>query len=222
MFEDLTLELSESMPTLPGLPGFEARTLRTHEEHGYLARAFSTKAHQGTHVDAPAHYVPGGRTVDELALAELCGTASVFDLRAASGAAITASDLDAARPDRLHDRVVLVTGDVDAMFAEGTYFQSAAHLTAGAAEWLLECDVSLVALDHLTDDPENPDRPVHHALLGADVPIVEYLANTGRLVEHDRIELRCLPLALAGFEAAPVRAVRLRSSATTGDETARR
>ncbi|WP_436933817.1 cyclase family protein [Halovenus marina] len=201
MSTDLTLDLREDMPTLPDLPTFEAETIRTHEEHGYLARWFGTKAHQGTHVDAPAHYVENGRTVDQIPLSTLWGPASVLDVRDASGGAVTESDLDAAAPASLSERVILVTGDVD------RYFESAAHLTEEAATWLLDRDVSLVAVDHLTDDPDDSTRPVHNALLGADVPIVEYLANTDEIVTHSTVAFCCLPLRLAGFEASPVRAV---------------
>jgi kynurenine formamidase len=207
MLTDLTLDLREDMPTLPDLPTFEAETIRTHEEHGYLARWFGTKAHQGTHVDAPAHYIKDGRTVDQIPLSTLWGPASVLDVRDASGGAVTESDLDAAAPASLSERVILVTGDVDRYFADWSYFESAAHLTEGAATWLLDRDVSLVAVDHLTDDPDDSTRPVHNALLGADVPLVEYLANTDEIVTHSTVAFCCLPLRLAGFEASPVRAV---------------
>lgn len=210
---DLTLDLREEMPTLPDVPTFEAETIRTHDEHGYLARWFSTKTHQGTHIDAPAHYIEDGQTVDQIPLSTLWGDASVLDIRAASGGAVTAADLDAAAPDSLCERVLLVTGDVDRLFADGSYFQSAAHLTAGAATWLLEQDVSLVAVDHLTDDPDDPTRPVHNIVLDAGVPIVEYLANTEELTAHSTVEFCCLPLRLAGFEASPVRAVARRHRA---------
>ncbi|MDX1747647.1 MAG: hypothetical protein R3324_17060, partial [Halobacteriales archaeon] len=55
--------------------------------------------------------------------------------------------------------------------------------------------------------PGDPARPVHHAILGADIPVVEYICNADAVADYDTVELTCLPTLLAGFEGAPTRVI---------------
>lgn len=207
MVVDLSLPLEEGMPGFPGYPGYETRQLQSYDADGKLSHHVSMNTHQGTHVDAPAHFVEGGATVDELSLADLCGPARVVDLRDRRGEEISADALEAAAPDLSADRVLLLTGDVDARFEDPDFFDEAAVLTADAADWLLERDVSLIGNDFLTESIRDEERPVHHALLGAGVPIVEYLCNVDAVVGETTVDFHCLPLRMPGLEASPVRAV---------------
>lgn len=214
MLVDLSLPLEEGMTGFPGYPGFEHERLQTYENDGKLSRRFSIPTHQGTHIDAPAHFVPDGATIDELPLETFVGPANVIDLREHRGDPITAQVLaDAASGLDTGTRVVLLTGDVDTRFHDTDFFDEAAVLTESAAEWLLDHEVSLVANDFLTEAIDRPERPVHRALLEAGVPIVEYLANADAIADFERVELVCLPLSIPGFEATPVRAA---ARVTTG------
>jgi arylformamidase len=204
---DLSLPLVEGMPGFPGYPGFEAEQLQTHDADGKVSHHLGMNSHQGTHVDAPAHFVEGGATVDALELGTLTGTARVVDLREHRGKRLTVDRLAAAAPDLDAKRVILITGDVDHRFDDPDFFDEAAVLTADAAGWLLDRGVELVANDFLTESIDDPERPVHHALLDDGVPIVEYLCNTDAVVDKTSVELCCLPLCIPGLEAAPARVV---------------
>jgi arylformamidase len=205
---DLTLPMEAGMLSFPGYPAFEAESIRTYEENGHLSHGFRATTHSGTHIDAPAHYIEGAATVDELDLDVLVGPATVLDLRSYRGEPISRDVLDAESPTLDPGaRLVLVTGDVDELPPDGSFFEAASVLTADAADWLAERDVSLVANDFLTEGLEDPERPVHHTLLGAGVPVVEYLCNTDAIVDDGAVDLTCLPLSLAGLEAAPARVV---------------
>ena len=208
MLIDLTLPMDPGMLSFPGYPAFESEVIRTYEEHGHLSHVFSATTHSGTHIDAPAHYIEGGTTVDELDLDVLVGPAAVLDLRSYRGEPISRDVLDAESPPlEPGARLALVTGDVDRLPPDGTFFEEASVLTAAAADWLVERGVSLLANDFLTEGLDDPARPVHHTLLGAGVPVVEYLCNTDAIVEDEEEDLTCLPLPLAGLEAAPARVV---------------
>lgn len=144
--------------------------------------------------------------MEQLSLDILCGPSRVLDLRDHRGEEITAGVLESTAPDLSSDRVLLLTGDVDAQFRNPDFFDEAAVLSLDAAEWLLDRGVRLIANDFLTESIQTEKRPVHHALLGEGVPIVEYLCNVGRVVTETTVEFRCFPLHLPGLEAAPVRA----------------
>lgn len=203
---DMSLPLREEMQLVPGLAGFESERSIA-EDTGALTHQFTLSTHLGTHVDAPAHFVDGP-TIDQLPLELWTGPARVVDLRPHRGATITASTLNRhARDVEAGDRLLLLTGDVDEHFDSPEFFDRAAVLSADAGEWLVDRGVSLVANDFLTESFDNPDRPVHHAVLGAEIPIVEYLCNVDAVTDADVVEFTCFPLSLPGFEAAPVRAI---------------
>jgi len=210
MVVDLSLPIEPGMPGYPGYPGVEHEQLQSYAADGKVAHHVGLNSHQGTHVDAPAHFIEGGATVDELPLDLLSGPARVVDLREHRGERITADVLDARAPDLSRERVLLLTGDVDARFGGGAFFEEAAVLTPDAADWLLDRGVGMVGNDFLTESIDGDDRPVHRALLGAGVPIVEYLSNAAAVADATTVDVRCLPLRLSGLEASPIRAAAVR------------
>jgi arylformamidase len=148
--------------------------------------------HTGTHVDPPAHFLPGGVTVDALPLDVLVGPAIVADLTAAPG------PVDAGRLESQHlpegtTRLLLKTGAADGA------------VTADGARWLVERGVRLVGADTLSIEPAIGDYPVHRTLLGAGVVIVEGLDLSA--VAAGPYQLVCLPLRITGGDGAPARAV---------------
>lgn len=206
---DLSVPLEEATPVFPNHPPFDHEDIVSYEEAGAVVKYFSMSAHQGTHIDAPSHFIEDGKTIDELSLELFVGPAYVVDLRHKQGDPITADVLADTVPDLDETtRVILITGDMDAYFYDEDFFEKAAHITVDGAEWLVDNGVSVVGNDFLTEAvPGDPDRPVHHTLLGAEIPVVEYLYNTESLVDHDLVEFISLPLYIPGFEAAPTRAI---------------
>ena len=140
---------------------------------------------------------------------ELVGPTKVVDLREFKGKSITAEILDDHESAiEKKDKVIMVTGDVDANFFTGNFFKEASDITLDAAEWLIEREVELIVNDFLTEAvPGEPDRPVHKALLGADIPVVEYICNIEQIVGYESIWIGCFPMLIKGFEGTPTRVV---------------
>lgn len=209
MLVDLSIPIEEGLPIAPNHPTFEQEPLSYETEaHEISFRKMTASNHVGTHVDAPAHFLEDGATIDQLDLALFEGPATVVDLRAYAGQPITSDVLEETVAE-IHEngRVVLVTGDVDDLFFDGDFFGEASYPTRDAAEWLLERGASIVAMDFLGDDVDDPADPVHDTLLGAGVPIVDYICNTDAIATRSEIEFFCFPLSIPGFDAAPTRAV---------------
>src|SRR5258705_7608054 len=83
---DLSVALSDDMPTYPGDPGIEIRdwlSLSRGDKANVSQLSFG--AHTGTHVDAPAHFLEGAARVDSLPLDLLIGEASVIEVPDSSG-----------------------------------------------------------------------------------------------------------------------------------------
>ncbi len=176
---DLTHPLSPQTPVYPGDRSVGVRLVASLESEGYRARRLDLGTHSGTHVDAPAHLIPEGTTLDRLPLDLWVGPAVLVDR----------GELRAAAP--LPPRV-LVRG-----VGEG-------GLTPGEAGFLVEAGVRLVGVDGPSADPVGAvELPAHRILLGAGLAVVENLRLQG--VPSGPGTLYCLPLAVAGGDGAPAR-----------------
>ena len=86
------------------------------------------------------------------------------------------------------------------------YFHGHPHLTAEAAEWLVEQRPALVGIDSLNiDGTADGARPAHSALLAAGIPIVEHLRGLDQLPPRG-FRFHAAPVAVAGMGTFPVRA----------------
>lgn len=211
---DLSLTIEEGMMTFPTHwhPVVEITILGRHGVEGRETRKLVLGTHIGTHADAPRHFVPNGRGIDEVPLEVLIGPATIVDF---SGCAplreIDISDLEPHFKGRVPERIILRTGWSD-YFGTMKFYNEYPFLSERAAQWLVDHGVRLIAMD--TPSPDNPahsrgtakDSPNHKVLLSAGVVLVEYLANLKSLAEHE-VELIVMPLKLKGCDGSPARCV---------------
>ena len=204
---DVTVPLTPGMPTYPGDPPFEIEPVRTLEGDRYRLSRMRLSTHVGTHVDAPAHFLAGGATVDQLPLEILLGKARVVEL--ASRERVERADLEAL--DLRDDLRVLFKTRMSGQILRGGYQEDHLYITVDAAHYLAQAGIKLVGFDYLSiDRAGSADFPAHQALLGAGVVVVEGLDLSA--VEAGEYEMACLPLRVGSGDAAPARVV-LRSRA---------
>lgn len=209
-YYDISVSLSERLPSFPGDPNIEIADLRQ-LDRGDAANVskLSISCHAGTHIDAPLHYLPHGISVDYLPLSLFVGEAKVIQL--AGGFRIGRAEL-ARHNLKGSERVILKTGN-SALWEHQGFSEAYAALTEEGAEYLADCGVKLVGIDYLSVEPFDSDGSVHRLLLSRGVVILEGLNLDG--VDPGIYELICLPLKIKGGEAAPARAV-LRRRDTLG------
>lgn len=160
--------------------------------------------HTGTHVDPPCHFIPGGRTVDQLDLSVCTGRAEVVDCTAIEfGSLVDASTLEKNVPAGA-ERVLLKTRN-SGLWQRESFEQDFIALSPDAAEWLVSHGVKLIGIDYLSIAPFKDPATVHRTLLGAEVIILEGL-DLGA-VQPGTHTLFCLPLRLQGLDGAPARAI---------------
>ena len=195
---DISTPLSAETAIYKGDPSFRLRYLSRLEKGApFSLSALSMASHSGTHVDAPAHFIQGAATVEELPLEALMGLAYLYD---AGPVVIDSEALEAARiphgVERLLIRTISETGSTD----------SDIGLSLEGAKWLLKRNIRLVGVDRLSIEPDRYNEyPVHKALLKSGVVIVEGLSLEG--VPPGMYQFYCLPLKVVGAEGAPARAV---------------
>ena len=164
-------------------------------------------AHTGTHVDAPAHFVPGATTVDEIPMAHVVGTARVLDLRHVVEE-ITAEDLVAAGAVGA-ERVLFRTRNSTDALTRTVRSDTWVGLGPSGAAWLVDHGVLFAGIDYMTmEAPAHTEAwPTHVALCGAGVVILEN-ADLAGVAPGDHLMV-CRPVPFAGREAAPAPTVLL-------------
>ena len=190
MIYDISQELFSSR-VWPGDPT-PAREVLADMDKGDLINltAFSMCAHNGTHVDAPAHFIKDGRTIDALDPAAFLGDCYVArhegDVTGADAQAILRKAANANAAER-----ILIAG-------RATVTEEAARVFVGAG-------ILLIGNESQTVGPENAPMAVHLILLGADVVLLEGLVLAH--VPEGKYFLTAAPVNLGGCEGAPCRAM---------------
>jgi kynurenine formamidase len=136
------------VPSLPGEADVKMHRAVKHSQHGVMAHHITTVLHTGTHMNAPLHLVQRGADMAGVSADRLFGNGAVVDVPKGRWELVTAADLQAAGPEiRCGDIVVVVTG-WHHKYADGLeYFGEAPGLSKDAAEWLVEMEAKLVAVD---------------------------------------------------------------------------
>ena len=201
-----------SMPIYHGMPVYKSRAekqpqmeITRNYEKGVRKTRWLLDTHTGTHIDAPAHVIPGGVTTSDLDLGVLIGSGRVLDLTAVSDR-ITAADL-AGQPVRASEFILL---KIKNSWTDGNE-QDFIYLEAGAAHYLTAARVRGVGLDALGVERDQPGYPTHRTLLERGIIIIEGLRLKD--VPPGEYWMLALPLRLLGAEAAPARVVLLEMEA---------
>ena len=199
---DISQRLGAGTPVWPGDTPVESGVRWDHGADSPVRVSwFRSSTHGGTHADAPLHYDPAGAAIDAVDLRAYLGLARVIDLRGCS-ALISAEML---RPwlDEPVERVLLRTFE---RFPHDRWPEAFAAISADAIDLLAAHGVVLIGTDAPSLDPEtSKTMDAHHAVRRANMRVLEGLALDA--VPAGDYELIALPLALAGLDAAPVRAV---------------
>lgn len=218
-----TPALARPQPTLPplrvrnlrdlthtyqvGFPAYEdsgrptRRTAVTIEDTGFYAQEWTFFEHFATHLDAPGHFIAGGRLAPDIKPEELVTPMVVIDISDKASrdpdAPVTVDDLS--RFEQRHGRIPqgaavcmysgweTKAGDKNAY--RGTDASGAYHFpgfSQEAAQWLLEQRrIASIGVDTLSlDFGASTTFGVHHTLLGADKYGLENLANLATAPPH--------------------------------------
>lgn len=201
---DVSVGIESGMHTVPGDPRFRSRMVNSLEKGDpYSLYRFAIGNHAGTHVDAPAHFIPNGPSVSDLSLEVMNGRVRVIEIHHKEKV-----DLPELRQLVVVDdfRVIFKTRNSLTWRSYKKFRKDYVYLTDEAAKFLVEDGIKLVGFDYLSVDRYGDEQfPVHKTLLQNGVVIVEGL-NLAE-VEEGEYEMSCLPLLLSGMDGAPARVV---------------
>jgi arylformamidase len=159
--------------------------------------------HTGTHLDAPIHFVVGAPAVESLALEDLIGPSLVVEFPD-SLQQIRAADLEQAGIPAGTKRVLFKTrNSKDWEWKETEFHQDYCGVESDAAEWLIQRDVKVVGIDHLSICPFHDLLTTHRLFFNARTIVIEGLNLTG--IKPGLYQLICMPLNIQGADGAPCR-----------------
>jgi kynurenine formamidase len=207
-----------SLTVRAGMRGVDFETRTTIADQGYNTRILHLYSHATTHMDAPLHFVDGGRTTDQLALDKCVGPAWVASLgEVRPRALIDVPDLGSLA-DRIGsgDRLLLATGWSRRVDQPG-YRDALPRVSLELARWLADRRIALLGVEPPSVADVN-DREeliaVHRVLLEAGVVIVEGLARLDSLT-REQVTFIALPLKIDGGDGTPVRAIAIEDAPET-------
>ena len=182
-----------SCQVYPGDPRPEKIELSAIEKGAlYNLSAFSMCAHNGTHIDAPRHFIKDGKTVDEMPIEAFVGKAYVAECEGV----LTADDAA---------DIIKKSKEQDAEAAKRILIKGTAEVTAEAADVFATSGVWLLGGESQSIGPENAPMAVHLALLSRGVALLEGVRLAD--VSEGVYLLNAAPLNLSGAEGAPCRAI---------------
>ena len=177
----------------PGDPAPERKTLSSMDKGDlYNLTAFAMCAHNGTHIDAPRHFLKEGKAVDAMGLDAFVGMAYVAEHHGVVSGEDAARILEKAKalnPEAA--KRILIKGD--------------AVVSADAAKVFADSGILLLGNESQTVGPEDAPMEVHLILLTADVVLLEGIRLEA--VSEGVYLLNAAPLNLSGADGAPCRAI---------------
>ena len=207
---DLTLTISNRIPTFPGSPQPNFIPWEKIKDDGYNLELLFLSSHTGTHLDAPYHFLEKGAEIHEISLKKLVSSAVLIKSRKKSNESVTKTDIQ-----KFEKKYGKIASFSSVIFYTGWqrnlqkkyYFTKNPGLSVSAAKYLASKKISLVGIDSPSIDLGTDSKfSVHQIFAKKGILIVENLANLEK-IKSSKFHLVVLPLKLKNATGSPVRAI---------------
>ena len=201
---DLTHFIAESMPVYPGSRRPSISDANTIVKDGYAEKMISMSSHTGTHIDAPAHMIDKGTSLDMMDFSRFAGMAYVIDVSSLKKKEIGEADVSLKAMSEA-DFILFYTG-WSQFWGKDQYFKDYPVLSAELATKISQLNLKGIGLDVISIDPVGAKDFVNHMIIfRSDMLIIENLTNLDLLREKEFMFV-CNPLKLKDADGSPVRA----------------
>ena len=207
---DLTLTVSDEIPTFPGSPQPNFIPWENVKEDGYNLELLFLSTHTGTHMDAPYHFLEKGAKIHEISLKKLVSEAVLIKSKKKGGESITKIDIQ--KFEKKHGKIdnfssVIFSTGWQRNLQKKYYFTKNPGLSVSAAKYLASKKINLVGVDSPSIDLGKDSKfSVHQIFAKKGILIVENLANLEK-IKPAKFHLVVLPLKLKNATGSPVRAI---------------
>lgn len=217
---DLTHPLSSDTPSWDMDCGFQCDNKLDYSDCTtdvkFRVQHLQLPAGLGTHLDAPAHCVKNGKSVEQISFDQLIAPCIVVDVSSKAHETYQCSLEDVTNHEQKYGKIpkksfVIIYTGWDKHWGNAKQYRNNLQfpsVSKEAALLLLEREIVGLGIDTLSPDTEQSGYPVHHALLGADKYIIENIANTQALPTMGSF-IMALPLPIVHGTEAPIRLIAL-------------
>ena len=209
---DLTLTISQTIPTFPGSPKPRFISWSKIKKDGYNLELLFFSSHTGTHLDAPYHFTENGMKIHEIPLERLISDAVLIKIKKGKNQSVQKSDI--IKFEKTYGKIqnkstiIFFTG-WQKNLKNANYFTENPGLSTSAATYLASKNTNLIGIDSPSIDlGKNKNFPVHKILSNNNILIVENLANLDK-ISAQNFKLIVLPLKLKNATGSSVRAIAL-------------
>jgi arylformamidase len=201
---DLSQHYEDGMPIFPGLPDPSFKPIAKVEDDGYAMSEYHLLNHIGTHVDAPAHQIAGGDTMDEIGLDRLVTEAVTLYVSDRAPGPMTRQELEPHLAKIRAGDIVFLYSNNGRNWGTEAYWTGWSYPDADAANALIERGISAIGFDGPSADPvDSTTYELHRVWLGAGRMIIENATNLDQLPERANVVVA--PLKVRDANGAPAR-----------------
>jgi arylformamidase len=204
---DLTHVIYSDMPVFPGTEGPIFIKANTVEKDGFQEAKITMYSHTGTHIDAPAHMLSNGHSLDNLEIEQFIGKATIIDFSNTNEKLIDINNLKPYEEKIKNVEFIIIKTGWSKYWGTKKYFEDFPSLSAEAATWLSQFNLKGIGIDAISiDDMESTTFEVHKILMPKNIIIIENLTNLDSIINEYFI-LSILPLKNKDADGSPVRAI---------------
>lgn len=207
---DLTLTISETLPTFPGSPEPHFIPWSTLKDDGYNLELLFLSSHTGTHMDAPFHFVKNGAKIHEIPVKRFIGKGILIKIRKRENQEITKKDLQTFESKYMEipfGSSIFFYTEWQKFLKDDNYFMTNPGLSNDAAKYLVSRKVNMIGIDSPSiDKGSNQQFTIHKILSKNNILIVENLASLNKISKNP-FDFVILPLKLKDATGSPVRAL---------------
>jgi arylformamidase len=201
---DLTHPFADGMPVFPGLPTPTFRPVSSVPDDGWAMTELHLVNHIGTHVDAPAHQIADGDTLDDIPLERLVTHALTIDVSDRTPGPIPLAELESQLHHLHPGDILFVCSDNARNWGTPAYWTGWSYPDVECARALVECGISAIGFDGPSADPvDSTTFDLHRLWLSSGRMIIENVANLTELPARSQVVVA--PIKLAGGNGGPAR-----------------
>jgi arylformamidase len=201
-------DISVTVPVAPVFPGDPitrlSRVANIKDGSKCNLTEVSMCLHAGTHADAPLHFVDGAASIEKLSPSLFVGKTRLVTIYKKEGN-IEAADLKHFGIQSGERLIIKTHNSIDGHIADPEFYTDFCALAPSAAQYLVDCGVSLVGIDYASIGQGDSNTQTHRILLAAGIAVLEWLDLSS--VKDGRYFLSAAPIKIAGAEGSPTRAL---------------